>query len=352
MMDSHKETPITLFEEACEWLLELQSSDGNSEALKQRFMVWLRRSPAHVEEFLQAAALRVDLESLPRYSEAELAALVTEAGSNVVAMAETPVEDDASDRRKVRRRAWWPGAAAAAVLMLAVGVYFWGRGNFGLEPEAEIYRTALGEQRSVLLDDGSLLQLNTRSQIEVTMTSRRREMHLISGEVLFAVTRDSKRPFRVVIGDTRVDVLGTRFNVYRQRDKTLVTVADGRVALAAAGRHAVELGRGERASVVAGHELKVESGIDINKALAWTDRQLIFEDAALSDVIEEVNRYNRRQLFLLDQSLAGKHINGRFDTNRPEVLVAFLNTSDELVVVQSPDEKHWLIKSRMSVEEK
>src|SRR4029077_13656585 len=66
--------------------------------------------------------------------------------------------------------------------------------------------------------------------------------------------------------------------------------------------------------------------IDSNRALAWADGRLVFENASVQHVIEEFNRYNRIQLQVRDAELAKRPISGTFSASDPESFVAFLQT--------------------------
>ena len=74
--------------------------------------------------------------------------------------------------------------------------------------------TAVGEQREMQLPDGSMIALNTDSQLEVTYGENYRDVRLLKGEALFEVTRDPARPFIVDAGIRRVEAVGTAFVVH------------------------------------------------------------------------------------------------------------------------------------------
>ena len=105
-----------------------------------------------------------------------------------------------------------------------------------LQPSDEPISTAVGEQRSITLADGSLIKLNTRTTIRHRFDESTRRVELIEGEALFDVARDEQRPFIVTAGATEVRVLGTSFNVYKQSDlEATVSVLEGRVTVRATG---------------------------------------------------------------------------------------------------------------------
>jgi transmembrane sensor len=94
---------------------------------------------------------------------------------------------------------------------------------------ARSYSTGIGEQRTIQLMDGSTVELNARSKVEVRLTERRRDVALIEGQALFHVAKDKLRPFVVRAGEAEVRAVGTEFDVYKKQAETVVTVVEGRV---------------------------------------------------------------------------------------------------------------------------
>ena len=200
--------------------------------------------------------------------------------------------------------------------------------------------TGIGEQRSIVLDDGSTVELNARSRLRVHFSQAERTVDLIDGQALFRVKKDLSRPFIVVGSGTRVQAIGTQFDVYRKSTGTTVTVVEGRVAVtrasvptAAAG--SIDTNASREAEVPtflsAGEQLTVSARTaphavraDIAAATAWTQHKLVFNETPLSEAVAEFNRYNSRQLIIEDASLAAYHIRGHFEARDPDRLLQFL----------------------------
>ena len=95
-----------------------------------------------------------------------------------------------------------------------------------------LYATAIGQQLTITLAEGSVVVLNTNSQIKVDYDQQYRDIRLLQGEAHFTVARNSERPFRVYAGVGRVQAVGTAFSVYLKDNAVNVTVTEGRVILA------------------------------------------------------------------------------------------------------------------------
>lgn len=226
-------------EEAAAWFVDFSVGDVEPDQMA-RFNEWLRTSPVHVRAYLQVTALWEDAELL-KLDAAELEVLAQKIASegNVVPLrqVETHVPVVATDTtssatapplrtpvRPARRR--FAIAACAAVLSVIVGFALWMRAD-----QSVLYVTETGEQRTVTLVDGSVVQLNSRSRLRVSFSEQVRRVELLDGQALFEVAKNPARPFVVESGKTSVQAVGTQFDVYRKSTGTVVTVLEGRVAV-------------------------------------------------------------------------------------------------------------------------
>ena len=335
-MASDMESPTSVLEQASHWW-ELLHSDSASSSDHREFGEWVARSPERVEAYLETARLVKAIKS-PRLIWPSTAAevLIREAKSSPEAVLpfSTARVAEPADRRGARqshgRIAW----AAAAVLLVGVGLVL-----FTLEKPQE-FTTALGEQRSVLLADGSRVTINTASTIEVNLHNGRRQVRLVRGEALFEVAHDAARPFVVRAGNALLEDVGTQFNVDMHSNDTTVTVVEGQVAVDSpgakeiAGAQANNSGRGTVEPLILGANDRVvvtpagvgapQRGVDVAASVAWTQRQLMFEHRPLSEVAEEFNRYNKDRIDIDSAELKGQEVTGVFDAKDPASFVAFL----------------------------
>lgn len=331
-----------ILEEASSWVIEL--SEGELDA-QQRVQLdrWLRRSPEHVQAFLEISAAWEESSRLKAPRDAELDALIARviSESNVVSLAAsqpmTPVRHE--PRSLVQRL-----AIAASVVLMTGTLAWWGL----TQPES--YSTRIGEQRSIALADGSVVQLNSRSQLRVRFSKNERLVELSRGQALFEVFKDASRPFIVVSDGTRVKAVGTQFDVNHQKQGIVVTVVEGRVAVTRPTTQAPN--EAQPLYLVAGDRVTLGSNVaprteraNVDNAVAWTHRRLIFDDTPLVEVIEEFNRYNVRRFVINDASLEGFHIRGTFDANKPERLVTFLSQRFDLSVVETQEEIRLTLKN-------
>jgi transmembrane sensor len=342
---------LRIAEEAADWLMRLEEcAPGHS---RSEFVAWLKHSPRHMEEFLLVSAAyramqdvdpdrRIDVESLVANGTAADVVRLHEQGEEL----EYPRARHGGFRRRVAVL-----AAAIGILALGsiVGVHYLDSG--------QTYATAVGEQRTLKLDDGSVVYLNTLSRVRVAFSGRERAVTLLDGEALFEVAHDAVRPFRVLTDTAAVQAIGTRFNVYRHRDSTAVSVVEGRVQVTPLKRYETPdpqilepLTAGQEADVAEDGRVVVKpvTPASASHALAWRQRQLVFYETSLREIAEQFNRYNKVQIRVLDRALAGRRLTAVFNADNPGTLLKFL-ASDETLVFERT-EREIVIRERRAKE--
>jgi transmembrane sensor len=315
-----------LDEEAAEWLVRLEDRDADSRdaKLQARFFEWLRRSPWHLKAFLDSADAFRALDGMDSQRYIDVRALMDERLADVVPLPNGTGVGQSTQGRKKMRSGRSLIAVAATVALVAITVLF------PVRPSNE-YTTAIGEQRTFKLDDGSVLHLNTRSRAAVHFSPRERKVRLLDGEALFVVERDAHRPFTVEAGRVEIRALGTQFNVYRHDRATTVSVVDGLVQVGSA-----KLGVGEEAAVIDGQVTK-RTKPDVGNAIAWRSRRLVFRDTPLAEVAAEFNRYNKTQIRVEGFSARDKQLTAIFSADHPQSLILYVRKDPQLAIEQRGD---------------
>lgn len=335
-----------IYQEATDWLIRHREGELSPQE-KDRFDAWLRESPQHVRAYLEMSALWEDAPALePNWNPApeQLIARARSEG-NVHALADRgrpgKGEDVSAPLPAGGRLRAGLFAVAATFLVTVAGAtsWYWLHRN--------VYATDIGEQRSIVLADGSTVELNSRSRVRIRYNDAQRDVDLLEGQALFRVAHNAARPFIVHSGTAHVRAVGTQFDVYRKRAGTVVTVVEGKVAASKSGDgNAILLVAGEQLTVPVGKPSGAGQAIaagnpqpaNVTAATAWIQRTLVFESAPLSNVAEEFNRYNTRQLVVTDPELAGIHISGVFSSTDPALLLKFLRAQSELNVDETDTE--------------
>lgn len=307
-------------EKAAWWIGELEDANAKT---RTACLEWLRESPEHVKEFLLMSAMWEGLGGVDAGRRIDVEKLLAEASATVVALDVPPPQPSPA----LRGRGRWIATGIAASTVIVLGCLWVLRALNG----EQTYETAVGEQRSFKLADGSVVQLNTRTHIEVGFDSNAREIALLDGEALFSVAHDAKRPFRVKVGTAAIQAIGTQFNVYRQAGRTTVSVIEGAVQVS--GTESRVLKAGEQAALSTDGRVAISAAPDIGKAVAWRERRLVFRGESLETVAAEVNRYNSTlKISIDDETARRRQMIGVFAADDPESLVQFLEKDASLTV--------------------
>lgn len=226
----------------------------------------------------------------------------------------------AAERRALsRRQVLMAGASLAA----GIG----GAAAFALAAHGQDYVTRVGEMKVAPLADGSVISLNTDTRVHVRYSRRLREVRLDKGEALFDVARDARRPFRVRAGDTEVTAVGTSFTVRRLDNAPVqVLVREGAVevrrddAPAQAGVRAAANTRVMAVPAATAGAALVAAPIsagELDRALAWRDGRIVFEDETLAQASREFTRYSDTRIVIDDPNVARLQVTGLFQANDP-----------------------------------
>lgn len=344
------DSPDDIEQQAADWLLRLDTYQGPSQAELKRLRAWVERSPAHREQFKRLTQywhctnLPADLSFSPANSSESEATKAT----------------SVSAFQRLFSSGWRGtailGTALSLTAALAMGLLM--DNSSGISGNG-IYETRTGEQNSITLVDGSVIQLNTGSRIHVNFVDNQRTVSLMAGEVHFEVAKDTTRPFIVKAREGLVRAVGTAFTVRLQPQALKVVVAEGKVALATSldkpnsdnntaetVKRAVDRGylvEGQTVDFVPeadkglGNEIQQLKQDDLDQQLAWRRGMLLFAGEPLSEVIAEVNRYTSIDIKIIDAQIADIRIGGHFKVDETDAMLQALEMSFGIQVTRPSD---------------
>jgi transmembrane sensor len=225
-----------------------------------------------------------------------------------------------------------------------MGISAWlGRGRIEEIWRGTRYASSVGELKTVVLADGSVITMNTQTELRVRYTAEHRDIRLVRGEAMFAVMHDAKRPFAVRVGEWSAVAVGTAFAV-RQLDEatTDVTVTEGIVQLLPVDRSVSEARRltaNQKALIGPGGKVEVYQVPDseIGQRLAWRTRLVVFAGEPLREALAEMNRYGHRRIVVDDPELGERRIVGVFSTTDTQTFVSAMTATLGVEAVGSGD---------------
>jgi transmembrane sensor len=277
--------------EASAWIVRLHGPN-RSPQLEAGFRRWLAACPENAREF-------------------ERVTEVWDAG----AVPAPGVPRMAHGFAQARSRRW---SLAAVLALVIIGMGAWVANGLWRN---QGYTTGVGEQRTVLLSDGSRVTLNSDSRVTVSYRRHGRGIRIDRGEAFFEVARDSSRPFRVHAGTRQIEALGTSFDVRRELQQLTVTLVEGKVAVSGLEQSApsVILTPGQRLRVSSAGQAPEIDAPRIAMVTAWLRGEMLLASTPLANAVAEMNRYDQRRLVIDDPEIAAVRISGVYHTGDSEL---------------------------------
>lgn len=290
-------------DEALEWFVLLRNTTPDPETT-HRFEQWLATSAYHAQQYR-------DLEAMwgaPVFKKA---------------VESLPSAPAIQHRAKRRILSWTNGlAATAAAALIAIGI--WQYPALMLQWEAD-YLTATGDKSTVTLPDGSVMTLDTASAVAIDFNDGKRQIRLLQGEAFFEVKPDPQHPFRVAASYGEVEVRGTGFSVRADVDADRVVLEHGlvQVTRVGSGVDKAYLRPGEMI-FASKTSLSGVSAADPSSTLAWRDGRLIFENQTFSHVLNELRRYYKGTVVVVDKRHDQLAVTGDYNLDNVEAAIRTL----------------------------
>ncbi|MBF8672561.1 FecR family protein [Pseudomonas putida] len=288
----------TAVKQAIQWMLRLRES-GHDPALQQQCRQWRTAHHEHEQAWQRVIHLHQDLD-LRAVPGAGLALQTLET----------------SQHRLHRRQAL---KLLGGVAMVGTAAWL-GKDLDAVNAWTSDYATGTGERRTFALPDGSLMQLNTRSAVDLAVNDQQRVVRLKQGELM--ITCSPQHPLLVQTRDALLEGFEGRFVARQDSDCTRVSVSHGRVAIHQPGNHQlqwIESGQHWRLDAQGAHRLEQ---VDMD-AMAWTEGLIVTRNMRLFDFLAQVSRYRHGYLGCNDD-IADLRLSGVFRLEDPEQLLQLL----------------------------
>ena len=316
---------------AADW--DTRAGAGLSATERGQYLQWLHASPAHARAIQRLDATMSAVRALRPAWPAPASAAGTPPSPGPT---RRPTAPPASHRRPgvgwlAGPAAWGVGAAMGVVVALAA--HTWRQPTF-----SSPYASAPAQRLNVQLPDGSRLELDADTRLDVALYRDRREVHVRDGQALFDVAPDRARPFRVRAGDAEVTVVGTRF-VVRHRltgahaGDVGVVVEEGRVVVRRrppgdgdgdALKVAHTLGANQALDLAADGSSGAPRTVSAASIAPWRRGMVRFDGTPLADALAELAHYGPVRLVVRDPAVAALPIAGTFRLGQPDAFADVL----------------------------
>jgi hypothetical protein len=172
--------------------------------------------------------------------------------------------------------------------------------------------TPRGGKYKVTLSDNTEVWLNAGSSLSYPIAFHGSERRVaLTGEAYFEVAPDADQPFVVTAGNTRIQVLGTHFNVNAYNDEKVIktTLTEGAVRVFK-GDESRLLKPGEQASMNKRTGMLKVRPADVEAAVAWKNGLFQFNNTQLEVIMREVSRWYDIDVVYQTKHLDGKRFSG------------------------------------------
>ncbi|MDC6166479.1 FecR family protein [Paucibacter sp. XJ19-41] len=309
--------------EAAVWIARLHGPD-RSNHMERECRAWQARSAAHRLAFERGTDLWMEAAGVDRAAVARAAAASRPESQGG--------EGQGASLANAGTRGWaWPRPWALALSLTATALVVGVLGR-----DIDRYDTGIGEQRLVILKDGTRMSLNTSTRVKVELDQTQRRVRVEGGEAFFEVAKDAGRPFVVQAAGAEVTATGTAFvvrltpSVAGAREALDVTLVEGRVVVRGASAVGVPTKSADGVEMTPGQRLRVtprprgqvaaalKPQVDrppVDQVLAWKRGEAVFDNASLPQALDEMNRYSATPISVADAgALASLRVSGVFRT--------------------------------------
>ncbi len=305
-LDDELKCGPTLTQEAAEWIVILTSGDATTDDA-ERLQAWRGISPSHEQAFVDAARLWKTMgPALTR---------------------------NHSRGMGLSRRAFIGGGAiaASAVGTAVVGSFL------GITPSysalAADFATSRGEQKTVVLADGSTVEMDGGSSLSWDFTSHTRALTLSDGAAVFHVVPDPQRAFRLAADSGITTAYGANFAIGRGSDEVSVECLEGQIEVECRGKMFLKPGQSVRYFDTGLGEITQD---EPQNMAAWRRGLLVFRDKPLASVVMDINRHRRGNILIASSTLGQRRVSGVFHLSRPNEIIAQLEATLNVSATRLP----------------
>ncbi|ETD17586.1 MULTISPECIES: FecR family protein [Prevotellaceae] len=234
------------------------------------------------------------------------------------------------EKKLKRKRIYKISRYVAAVFVFLVsfsGVYLWLKPATNEQLLPAIVNVASGNKATIVLPDGTKVALNSGTELRYDVVpGEHREVKLSYGEAYFEVKKDANCPFHVSVGDIKVEVLGTRFNVKAGYGRVETSLFSGSVRLSS--NRLVQkymLVPGEKSIYRQNnHSMSIVQN-DVYQDAGWKDGYLVFNSLPLKEVLKLIENWYGVTIHLMDERLANDLLTGSFHQESLECVLRSLS---------------------------
>lgn len=284
-------------DQAIEWLVRLRYNPPSDQA-EQGFSHWLEGHPHNALAWAQVEAMSDEFAALPR----DLSRRTLEG----------------SQRRRISRR---DSLKLLGIIGATASLAWAGRDQLGLPTLLADRHTATGERRTWYPEDGSQIELNTASAVNLHFSQTLRTLSLVQGEVAIDTGADP-RVFQVDTREGSLQAVNSRLLVRQRAEGTLLAVRQGTVTLLARDGSALRVAYPGEQWLLSSNGL-LRPAVSHGDPWGWSEGVLAVQQMPLGEFIAELSRYRPGVLRCADE-VANLKVFGTYQLSDTDQILALL----------------------------
>lgn len=287
----------TIEQQATLWLIK--EKDGLSKIEQNELNSWLNDNTDHQNAYDFNKMLQTSFQTLP---------------SDMLEELSTKTNKGAS-RTKIIEVIKPLAFAAMILLTLSIGMFRY------LDDSKPVYMddyiTKNQINKKIFLPDDSTIVMDVKSKINIVFYKNTREVEFLKGKAIFSIAKDEKRPFIINSQNTRIKVVGTKFEVTNIENTTSIKVKEGTVKVSQTYNSYKEkrnfiLKEGNQLSLDQNGKILTYGKIDIDKIATWEKGFFLFSDMPLLEAIGNFSRYTDLKVQYENSLVSHTLITGKF----------------------------------------
>jgi transmembrane sensor len=223
----------------------------------------------------------------------------------------------------------WRATAAATLILSVISVVVV---VYNLRDNSLV--TAVGQQKTRQLRDGTRVRLNTDTRIEVNFDEHARRVRLIRGEAWFDVSKQPTWPFLVTVDGQEIRAVGTSFIVRHDDTQGLsITLVEGKISVASTdGKDQATppdtqvLTAGQRL-LIPRNQARIVDRPEMTRITAWERGRVEFDETPLGTAVKEMNRYSTKHVAVANAEVAQLRVGGVFHAGDSEEFVRIVTAA-------------------------
>lgn len=326
----HGSIPASVMDELIAWSVKLSSGLATAED-ELRFQQWRAQEAVHEMAWRKLNGMEQSLRNVP--------------ASSRTIITQTIALVDEQSRASAKRKKAFKQIGLSAVAFCAIAIFVNQTGPWRQQTHLA---TAVGQQSTFTLSDGTQLTLNTNSSVDIHYALFKREIVLHTGEIYLQTGKDpqglfGRRPFWVNTQQAALEAIGTRFSVYQKDTNTLLHVTEGIVAMHS-GQHApVRAYANESYSLQGAASAPVKA--DVQDATAWLDGVIVAKQMPLDALVTELSRYQALPVHF-DADIGKLKVSGVFQLHRADPTEHALQTIAQTLPIRVARQNNSIVITR------